>query len=97
MAPNRLRGAGRSRPCLRALDDLGGGEAEFGIDIGCAVRDGGFAVTRDKSNPRDMTIEQRVAGVALISFVMRLLQLPQTVGSAPAIDYDAYLRSVPGT
>lgn len=83
--------------CLRALDDWGGDGAEFGMDIGCAVRDGGFAVTRDKSNPRDMTIERSEADVALISFVMRLMQLLQTVGSAPAIDYDAYLRSVPGT
>jgi hypothetical protein len=28
---------------------------------------------------------------------MRLLRLLQTVGSAPAIDYDAYLRSVLGS
>lgn len=83
--------------CLRALDDLGGDDVDFGLDIGCAVQHGGFAVDRSKESFRDIVLDRSEAGVALISFVMRLLRQLQTVGSAPAIDYDGYLKSVPGT
>lgn len=83
--------------CLRGLDALGGDEVEFGLDIGCAVQHGGFAIDRSKANLRDIVVDRSEAGVALISFVMRLLRQLQIVGSAPAIDYNAYLSSVPGT
>lgn len=48
----------------------------------------------EKTSP---AIEHSEPGAALIYFVMRLLRPLQAVGSAPAIDYDAYLRSVPGS
>lgn len=83
--------------CLHALDEQGGDDVEFGIDIGCAVEAGGFSVDRQNDNLRSVTIEHSKANVALIYFVMRLLRQLQAVGSAPAIDYDAYLSSLPGT
>ena len=33
--------------CLQDLDARDGGEVQWGLDIGCAVEDGGFTVTRD--------------------------------------------------
>jgi hypothetical protein len=83
--------------CLRALDERASADVEYGIDIGCAVENGGFSVDRQKDELQSVTIEHSEANVALIYFVMRLLRQLQAVGSAPAIDYDAYLRSVPGT
>jgi hypothetical protein len=83
--------------CLGTLDEGGGAHVEFGIDIGCAVQHGGFSVNRQQHDLRSATIEHSEADVALIYFVMRLLRQLQDVGSAPAIDYDAYLKSVPGT
>lgn len=82
--------------CLDNLDALGGDDVLYGIDIGCAVEDGGFSVMRNKENLRDVTVENSEPEVALIFFVMRLLKQLQVVGSAPAIDYDEYLRAVPG-
>lgn len=82
--------------CLEALDARDADRLTWGLDIGCAVEDGGFTVNRAKdANALDM--EHSEANVALIYFVMRLLRQLQVVGSAPAIDYDAYLKSVPGT
>ena len=65
----------------------------WALDLGCAVEHGGFYLTQssDKSSP---VIEHSEPDAALIFFVMRLLRLLQAVGSAPAIDYDAYLPSV---
>ena len=83
--------------CLRDLDARGGDRMLWGLDIGCAVEDGGFTVTRDPTTYVMKDIDHSEAAVALIYFVMRLLRQLQAVGSAPAIDYDAYLRSVPGT
>jgi hypothetical protein len=83
--------------CLRDLDARGGDRVLWGLDIGCAVEDGGFTVTRDPPTYEMKDIDHSEAAVALIYFVMRLLRQLQAVGSAPAIDYDAYLRSVPGT
>jgi hypothetical protein len=83
--------------CLRRLDERGGDDVEYGLDIGCAVEDGGFSVNRSIDDLRSMTTEHSESNVALIYFVMRLLRDLQVVGSAPAINYDAYLRSVPGT
>jgi hypothetical protein len=83
--------------CLTTLDARGSKAVEYGVDIGCAIEDGGFRVVRDQDDLRKMTIERSESNVALIYFVMRLLRALQKVGSAPAIDYDAYLKSVPGT
>jgi hypothetical protein len=84
------------RQVVSDLDDLGGPEVEFGIDIGCAVDHGGFAVKR-REDHRVAAVEVSAADVALIYFVMRLLRQLQAIATVPAIDYDAYLRSVPGT
>jgi hypothetical protein len=83
--------------CLRDLDARGGDQMLWGLDIGCAVEDGGFTITRDPTMYEIKDIDHSLTAVALIYFVMRLLRQLQAVGSAPAIDYDAYLRSVPGT
>lgn len=82
--------------CMDGLDRIDGEKAPYGLDIGCAVEDGAFSVGRDASGHR-AAMEIRESNVALISFVMQLLQQLQTVGSAPAIDYDQYLDSVPGS
>jgi len=82
--------------CLRGLDARDTG-LTWGVDIGCTVEHGGFTVTRDDATHAVSDIDHSEANVALIYFVMRLLRQLQAVGSAPAIDYDAYLRSVPGT
>lgn len=83
--------------CLQDLDGRTGDDVPWGLDIGCAVGDGGFMVTRDKDTHALTEVDHSESDVALIYFVMRLLRQLQSVGSAPAIDYDAYLRSVPGT
>lgn len=82
--------------CLAALDARDSDGVTWGLDIGCAVEHGGFVVNRDKDT-HAVEVAHSETNVALISFVMRLLRQLQTVGSAPAIDYDAYLKSVPGT
>ena len=66
------------------------------IDIGCAVEHGGFVTNRHEDG-NVVSVEHSDANTALIYFVMRLLRQLQTVGSAPAIDYDEYLKWVPGT
>lgn len=82
--------------CLRGLEAREPESMTWGLDIGCAVADGGFTVQRDTETHTLVGVEHSEANVALIYFVMRLLKQLQAVGSAPAIDYDAYLRSVPG-
>ena len=82
--------------CLRALDDRAPGNPTWGLDIGCAVENGGFVVNRDPESAALLALEHSETDVALIYFVMRLLRQLQKVGSAPAIDYDAYFKSVPG-
>jgi hypothetical protein len=82
--------------CVAELDERDPDGVKWGLDVGCAVEDGGFIVNRDGDGHR-VGLEASEATVALISFVMRLLKRLQIVGSAPAIDYDSYLRSVPGT
>lgn len=82
--------------CLRDLDRIYSEGTAYGIDIGCAVEVGGFVVNRDEA-AQAVGIEHSEVNVALIYFVMRLLRQLQAVGSAPAIDYDAWFKSVPGT
>lgn len=86
---------GAFRECVNDLEDRDPEGRLWALDIGCAVEDGTFCVSADPAvDPA--SIELGEPGVALIYFVMRLLRLLQAIGSAPAIDYDAYLRSVPG-
>lgn len=83
--------------CLRDLDAREPNGPLWGLDIGCAVTHGGFSVEREVDTHSIVDIDHSEPSVALIYFVMRLLKHLQAIGSAPAIDYDAYLRSVPGT
>jgi hypothetical protein len=83
--------------CVKSLDVKDAEGYRWGIDLGCAVEHGGFSVTRDNDTGAIVEIDHSEANVALIYFVMQLLRQLQAVGSAPAIDYTAYLRSVPGT
>ena len=78
--------------CMRELDERDTDAYPWGLDIGCAVEDGGFSVQRDKQTGEVLNLENSDSNVALIYFVMRLLRELQNVGSAPAIDYDAYLK-----
>jgi hypothetical protein len=81
------------------LEELDGrDETSFlwGLEIGCAGEHGGFfAIREDEGGPTD--IEHSDDATGLIYFVMCLLRQLQAICSAPAIDYDAYLKSVPGT
>jgi len=110
VAPRRIIGgflARRSRwnpplgktfeQCLAALDLEGSEAVAHGIDIGCALEHGAFSVSREPLNPRIGKLEVSAPEVALIFFVMRLLRQLQAIGSAPAIDYDEYLKAIPGT
>jgi hypothetical protein len=63
------------------------------LDVGCALDDGGFAL---QPSEEGWSVRTSDAGFALIFFVMSLLRKLQSVGSAPAIDYAAYLAGVPG-
>jgi hypothetical protein len=83
--------------CMRELDERDTAGYSWGLDIGCAVEDGGFSVQRDQPSGATVNLEISDSNVSLIYFVMRLLKQLQTVGSAPAIDYDAYLKFMPGT
>ena len=69
--------------CLAGLSD------DRAIDIGCLVEHGSFATHRSGSG-----VESTAADVALIHFVMTLLRRLQVAGTAPAIDYDEYLKAV---
>ena len=84
-------------PFTRCLRDLARDGDQFTgrhVDIGCALEDGAFSMLSDEGT---VSVDHSEAKAGLIYFVMRLMRLLQRVGSAPAIDYDAYLKSVPGT
>jgi hypothetical protein len=81
--------------CVRELDDRDASTLSWGVDLGCALEDGGFVVDRDHETAAMRCIETSVPEVALIFFVMRLLRQLQRFGSAPAIDYDAYFGTTP--
>lgn len=74
-------------PFRRALTDIGDGGD---IDVGCVLNEGSFelpvgATSADKVMVSDPT-------TALVSFTLILLHRLQGIGSAPAIDYDAYTQ-----
>lgn len=83
--------------CLRDIDARDVELVTWGLDIGCAAENGGFAVERDRNTHAMTGVDHSEPDVALIYFVMRLLKQLQQLGSAPAIDYDVYLQSIPGT
>ncbi len=75
-------------PFRKALSDV---EEPGAIDFGCVLNEGAFEVPVGSgidalviSNPK----------TALVSFTLTLLKRLQGIGSAPAIDYDAYAQWV---
>jgi hypothetical protein len=81
---------------LSGLEERDATRRLWALDIGCAVEHGAFCATKAPEADLVSTVHSEPS-VALIYFVMRLLRLLQAVGSAPAIDYDAYLKSVTET
>lgn len=63
------------------------------LDIGCAVEHGAFSLSDEGS---DRVLHTSPADAALITFAMTFLKKLQSMGSAPAIDYDSYLKALPG-
>lgn len=84
------------RQCLSGLEERDPVRRLWALDIGCAVEHGAFCVSQ-VSETDSVSTAHSEPSVALIYFAMRLLRLLQAVGSAPAIDYDSYLRSFPGS
>jgi hypothetical protein len=78
-------------PFRACLHDLHG---DHQLDIGCALEHGAFAMRADGSQ---RIVDHSRPDSSLITFVMTLLQQLQTMGSAPAINYDAYLKTIPGS
>ena len=61
------------------------------IDVGCVLGHGSFEVPHGKTSE---AVEIGKPESALVSFTLRFLQRLQGLGSAPAIDYNAYARWV---
>lgn len=59
------------------------------LDLGCALVDGTFEVGYGPGGEAQLT--SSMGGHSLVQFFLRLLRLLQRMGSAPAIDYAAYL------
>ena len=74
------------RSALATADALGR------IDIGCALRNGGFDVAYQEGSAP--TVERSVADSSLIFFFLRLLHRLQSVGTVPGIQYDQYTRTL---
>lgn len=64
--------------------------AEHQIDLGCALLHGAFEVHYPV--PGEVVLTAVEGPRSLVQFLMRLLKYLQTLATAPAIDYDAYLR-----
>ncbi len=69
-----------------ALGELG---PEAQLDIGCALVHGAFEATYRTGHPLYVTVAE--GPCSLVQFLLRLLKQLQALGTAPAIDYDAYL------
>lgn len=76
-------------PFLTALRDAAAEHTT--LDIGCAVRHGGFAVTWDGNEP---TADFSEAESSLMFFLLRLFGALQALGTVPAIDLKEYGRSL---
>ena len=69
---------------------LGKLQADRQIDIGCAAKRLGFRAQYSPS----ISIETSSGDTSLVYFVLQLLGALQSMGSAPAIDFEAYARSL---
>ncbi len=75
-------------PFRKALSDIEqGGE----IDLGCVLGDGSFEILAGSDAGEVLASDPNRA---LVSFTLTLLKRLQGIGSAPAIDYDAYANWV---
>lgn len=70
---------------------LRGLESDERLDIGCALRHGGFEVRYDGHEP---FISESTPDRSLIFFFLRLLQRLQALGTVPAIDWTDYGRTL---
>lgn len=59
------------------------------LDLGCVLGQGAFEIA-DREQPQ--FVQTSGPEVALVSFLLTLLRRLQGVGTAPAIDYEAYAR-----
>jgi hypothetical protein len=62
------------------------------LDLGCAVKDGGFEIIPGENANFQVKISR--ADQALVFFLMRLLDRLQAVGTVGAIDYAAYSQKL---
>jgi hypothetical protein len=74
------------RDALATLD------ADSELDIGCSLLQGAFEAKYSPGSPASVTVVQD--GRALIQFFLRLLKQLQSLATAPAIDYEAYLTGL---
>ena len=72
-------------PFRKALSELA---ADSQLDVGCALLNGAFEA-RYPANEVELTVAEGPR--SLVQFLMRLLKQLQTLATAPAIDYGAYL------
>ena len=72
------------------------GVSEIGrLDLGCAIRDGSFAVTYEKDCGARVYLSQ--GSSSLVTFFFQLLSMLQRIGTVSAIDYTEYLKAVTET
>jgi hypothetical protein len=62
------------------------------IDIGCALRAGGFDLLYPQGSSPELT--RSAADSSLIFFFLRLLHRLKGIGTVPAIDYEQYSRTL---
>lgn len=70
-------------------DALADTAAEGRLDLGCVLGQGAFEIA-DREQPRVVTTS--APEVALVSLLLTLMRRLQGLGTAPAIDYEAYAR-----
>ena len=70
-------------------DALGELDPEGQLDVGCALVHGAFEAAYRTGHPVNVTVAEGPR--TLVQFLMRLLKQLQTLATAPAIDYEAYL------
>lgn len=76
----------------RLRDSLTSMPRDERVDVGCIVRHGGFEATYSRIGHCHITMSE--PDVSLGYFLLRLLSRLQTLGTAPAIDLDAYSDSL---
>ncbi|HZW05441.1 MAG TPA: DUF6602 domain-containing protein [Candidatus Nitrosotalea sp.] len=73
-------------------DALAALSADHSLELGCVLVDGAFEA--DYAPGRAPSITVAPGDRSLVEFLLRLLRLLQLKGSAPAIDYGAYLAAI---